>query len=243
MTDYQNYSLEKIKLLKYLTSCGIASRRDSFDMIKQGKICVNGKIINEPSYIIEEEDSVSINGKKISFQKKVYIILNKPKGYTCTNGDPHAELKAIDLIKIKERIFSVGRLDKESEGLIIFTNDGDYSNRLIHPSSSILKQYEVTLSGNLSTQSISALLRGIQDNGESLKAVSIKKLSNNKYLFTLSDGKNREIRRMIEFANLKIIKLKRINIGKLNLGSLHTGEWKQMSESEIQQSLSTNNLR
>jgi len=226
-----------VKLVKYIASCGIASRRNSFDMIRDGRVSVNDTIIVEPSYMVQESDSVSVNGKKVSLQSYVYIMLNKPRGYACTSSDPYADKKAIDLIKCSSRIFNVGRLDKDSEGLIIFTNDGDYANKLIHPSNSILKRYEVTTSSPIPKPKLDELIRGIKDEGEILKALSINEIAHNKYLFTLGEGKKREIRRMVTYAGEKVIKLVRISIGSLQLNSLKIGQWRHMTEKEIKQSL------
>ena len=233
-----NLDTEKIKfpirLVRYLALAGIASRRKSFDIIQSGKVQLNGETVTEPSKLVEKSDNIKIDGKTISLSKFVYIILNKPIGYTCTSADPHAEKKAIDLINLPQyRLFSVGRLDKNSEGLIIFTNDGEFADKIMHPRNNILKTYEVMVKHKLSETKISEILDGIQDDGETLKAVSIKPISNKKYIFVLNEGKKREIRRLVKYAQSDVVRLRRISIGNLQLNSLPTGKWKFIPNGNI----------
>ncbi|OGV19656.1 MAG: hypothetical protein A2X47_00520 [Lentisphaerae bacterium GWF2_38_69] len=227
-----------MKLLKLICLCGVGSRRSSFELIRQNKVSVNGKTVNEPSHIVQINDSVAVNDREISIEKYVYIALNKPRGYICTTSDPHADKKALDLINCPYRVFNVGRLDKDSEGLIIFTNDGDYANKLTHPSNSITKQYEVVTSTKIPASKLKKLLEGVFDQGELLKALFINEISDNKYIFTMGEGKKREIRRMIAFTGAEVRSLTRICIGSLKLGNLKTGHWKYMSDKEISMSLS-----
>ncbi len=223
-----------LRLVRYLALAGIASRRKSFDIILSGKVKVNDIIVNDPSLMISKADRIKINGKTISLSSFVYIILNKPKGYVCTNSDPYAEKKAIDLIDIPGyRLFSVGRLDKDSTGLIIFTNDGKFSDRLMHPSNNILKTYEITVKNELSKSKIHEMLNGVLESGEMLKAISIKQKAPKKYFFILNEGKKREIRRLVKHANSKVISLNRISIGNLKLGNLKQGKWKYITPEEI----------
>jgi len=223
-----------IKLVKFVASAGVASRRKSFEMIMSGMISINGVTVNEPSTLVCENDLVEYKGKKLAVTRYVYIALNKPRGYVCTNDDPFAEKKALDLIEIPNiRLFSVGRLDKNSEGLIIFTNDGDFANSLSHPSNMVMKRYLVSIDGKLRTNDISNIKSGIFDNGEILKAHSVEYLSDNKYLFTLYEGKNREIRRLIEAFQLKVKRLKRISIGNLKIDGITVGKWKYIDKNSI----------
>ena len=223
-----------MRLVKYLAQAGIASRRKSFDIIQSGKVKVNGQIMTEPSAFINKSDSIKVNNKTISLSDFVYIILNKPVGYTCTNSDPHAAKKAIDLINLPQyRLFSAGRLDKDSEGLIIFTNDGAFSDKIMHPSNNILKTYEVSVKYKLSKTKIEEMLKGIKDSGETLRAVSIKTVTSKKYIFTLNEGKKREIRRLVKFTNSEVTSLKRLSIGKIKLVDLPSGKWKYISRELI----------
>lgn len=226
-----------IKLVKYISASGIASRRNSFDLIKIGKVTVNGIVVEEPSYPVLETDKITVNGDEVSPENFVYIMLNKPQGYTCTNSDPHADKKAIDLINCPYRLFSAGRLDKESEGLLIFTNDGNYADKLIHPRNGILKRYEVITSNRIPESKLEELLNGIIDEGEILKAHFIKQITNKEYIFTLNEGKKREIRRMVRYSGTRVVNLTRISIGSLKLGTLKSGEWKYMTPHDIESSL------
>ena len=233
---------EKISLSKYLSVCGTASRRKSCDLIKQGKVQVNRQVITEPGYKISPQDEVIFAGKQVLSQEKVYIMLNKPRGYICTSDDPHAPKKAIDLIKMPPeqaniRIFSAGRLDKDSEGLLIFTNDGDYAEKIMHPKHEIMKNYQVKTISEIPDKILDKLQRGINDDNEFLKAHKIKKEGNCLYTFILNEGKKREIRRMVKFAGTGIRSLRRIALGALTLGELKNGEWKYLTPEEIKKTL------
>ena len=234
---------KKISLSKYLSVCGTASRRKSSDLIKQGKVRVNQEIIKEPGYKISSDDKVFFDGKQVLSQEKVYIMLNKPRGYICTSDDPHAPLKALDLIKLPPeqsniRLFSAGRLDKDSEGLLIFTNDGDYVEKIMHPKYEILKNYQVTTDSEIQDNVLEKLRKGINDDNQFLKAHKIKKEGNCLYTFILNEGKKREIRRMVKFAGTEVKSLKRIALGALTLGNLESGKWKYLTPEDINKTLS-----
>ncbi|MFA7184186.1 MAG: pseudouridine synthase [Victivallales bacterium] len=229
---------EKTSLSKYLSLCGVASRRKSCELIKQGKVLVNRLPVVEPGFKISPDDEVVCNGKKIFFQKKIYILLNKPRGFICTADDPHAPQKAVDLIKLPPehsdiRIFSAGRLDKDSEGLLIFTNDGDYAEKIMHPRYGILKTYEVKTAAEIPAEILNRLRGGITDDGELLHPEEITREEKCRYTFILNEGKKREIRRMVNFAGTQVTSLKRVALGKLKLGNLKPGQWKYLTEEEV----------
>lgn len=227
-----------LRLVKYLSLAGIASRRKSFEIIQAGSIKINGKEVLDPCTLITENDHITINNKKLSLNNYVYIMLNKPVAYVCSNFDSHADKLAISLIKpIGCRLFSVGRLDKNSEGLIIFTNDGDYANAISHPKNNILKTYEVILKYPIDKKAMLIMRNGIYDAGEFLKPISVKHISDKKYCFVLNEGKKREIRRLLKKVGAQIVKLRRIAIGNLKLGNLPLGKWKVLSASEIAKSI------
>ena len=203
---------------------------------------VNQEIVKEPGLKISSKDKVVYADEQVLSQKKVYIMLNKPRAYICTNEDPYAPLKAVDLIKLPQeqasiRLFSAGRLDKDSEGLLIFTNDGDYVEKIMHPKYEILKNYQVTTTSEILDNVLEKLRRGIDDNYEFLKAHKIKKEGNCLYTFILNEGKKREIRRMIRFAGTEIRTLKRISLGSLTLGTLESGKWKYLTPEDIKKTL------
>ncbi|MCF7791445.1 MAG: rRNA pseudouridine synthase [Victivallales bacterium] len=227
-----------IKLIKFLTSSGIASRRKSFELILKGRISVNGIIVKEPSMLINSEVKVKFDNKLVTIQKPVYIKLNKPPGYTCTNSDPYADKKAVDLITVPDtRLFSIGRLDKNSEGLILFTNDGVFANRLMHPKNQITKTYFVTLEKELTFRNIIEITEGIIDSGETLKALKVEKIAPAKYKFILNEGKKREIRRLVKRFKNNVVELKRVAIGNLRLQDLPEGKWKYLTPSELNKAL------
>ncbi|MCP3965174.1 MAG: rRNA pseudouridine synthase [Lentisphaerae bacterium] len=230
-----------MNLTKYLSSCGVDSRRKCAELIKGGNVAVNGSVVIQPATVVNESDQVAVNGKNVAIPSKVYIMLNKPPGYTCTNADPFATHKAIDLIQLqgKEsgiRLFSAGRLDKESEGLLIFTNDGDYVEQLTHPSKEISKEYIVTVNHEITQQKLSELHKGIKDDGEFLKPVSIKLIKPKTYSFILNEGKKREIRRMVRYAETRTVKLRRIAIGQLQM-DIAPGKWRHLNSADIKKSL------
>jgi len=224
-----------ISLSHFLSSSGVASRRKSTDLIKQGFVFVNKQKEISPGYKVQEQDVVEYKNKIISISEKVYIMLNKPVGYICTADDPYADKTIFDLIDIKDvRLFSVGRLDKNSEGLLLLTNDGDFSNKIMHPSNNIIKEYIIETNDFISKEIIQELEKGIKDEGDILRAIKIKRVGLNRYSFSLNEGKKREIRRMITYAGLKTINLKRIKIGSLDLGNLEIGKWKYLSKNYLQ---------
>ena len=200
---------DKIRLVKFIAASGAASRRKAGDLVKAGKITVNGKICTDPSLGIDREDKVALDGKILAAEEvKYYIALNKPVGYTCSNSDSHADKLAVDLIKTPTpaRLYSAGRLDRDSEGLIIFSNDGDFVAKLTHPSFQVLKRYIVETDIELNSSIIERLTNGIIDDGEKLHADKIEKIAPRKYRFTLNEGKKREIRRKIVYRTNGFVK-------------------------------------
>ncbi|MDD5727221.1 MAG: pseudouridine synthase [Victivallales bacterium] len=234
--------ITKSGLSKYLSVCGIASRRKSCEMIRNGMVAVNGEIIREPGFKISSADEVSCNGQVLQIPGKLYIMLNKPVGYLCTSDDPHASRKAIDLIKLPPgtaavRLFSAGRLDKDSEGLLIFTNDGEYAERIMHPRYGVLKRYRVITDAGIPEPELERLRHGISDGNEVLRPEKIIRTGRCRYLFILNEGRKREIRRLVKSAGTAVKTLKRIMLGSLKLGNLPSGKWRCLSPDDIKASL------
>ena len=226
-----------VNLTKYLSSSGAASRRHSAELIKAGKVTLNGKTETNPGTRVLPGDSVLLEGRKIepkSRSERHYIMLNKPRGYVCTSEDVHAAKKAVDLIRTGDgaRLFSAGRLDKNSEGLILFSDDGDFVEQLTHPSHEIEKTYEVSTDAPLTESDVRRLLRGIADAGDLLRALAVNRLGPCKYELVLGEGKNREIRRMMDALGRTTKRLKRTAVGLLRLGGLDVGEWRELTERE-----------
>lgn len=236
----------EMALGKFLSTCGVASRRHAVELVKEGKVTVNGQVELNPARRVTEQDTVLFQGKKVAQPaKRHYIMLHKPRGYVCTADDPHAKKKALDLIQHPDhpRLFSAGRLDKDSEGMLIFSDDGDLVNRMTHPSGGIQKIYEVSTDYELTPRDIEKLTKGIVDKGERLRALSIQYLYGNKYEFILGEGKNREIRRLLASVRNTALRLKRVAIGGLSLGVLPCGKWRELTKKEIESIFTTPRAR
>ena len=175
-------------------------------------------------------------GPPLESREKIYVALNKPRGYMCTASDPHADKTVFDLVEIPgERLFTVGRLDLDSEGLVILTNDGAYAERVAHPKHGVLKRYEVETARAVSDADLKTMRRGVEDEGEFLKPVSVERLKSKnggKLLFVMSEGKKREIRRLVAATGNRVRSLKRLSVGNLELGNLPKGRWRRLSPQE-----------
>ncbi len=231
------------RLQKYMARCGVASRRKCEELILSGKVKVNNKIVNELGVKINSEvDIVSYEGTVIRpEEKKVYIMLNKPEGYITSVKDEKGRKTILDLVKVNERIYPIGRLDYDSSGLILLTNDGEIYNKIIHPRVKVGKKYIVLCKGEFTKDELTRFEKGI-DIGGYITAKSkiniIDKEKNNDGINTLveiiiHEGKNRQIRRMCEALNHKVISLKRIAIGDIKLGYLKKGEWRNLTDDEL----------
>ncbi len=230
---------EKIRLQKYMSECGAASRRASEELIKAGKVKVNGRKASLGDKINAKRDIVTVSGKRISLEKNtVTIMLNKPRGYITTVSDELGRKTVMDLVgDINERIYPVGRLDKDSQGMLIMTNDGELANYLMHPSNNIKKRYIVTVKGNSNDEAVEKLRNGVLIDGVKTAPAMINILeskSDRQMIdFTLAEGKNREIRKMCSEVGLEIMRLKRVAIGDLKLENLPIGKWRQLSDNEV----------
>ncbi|HBP07376.1 MAG TPA: pseudouridine synthase [Lentisphaeria bacterium] len=224
------------RLVKFLSAAGVASRRAAGDLVKAGRIAVNGRTIHEPGFRILPADTVTLDGRPVEPAGRFhYIMLNKPRGYVCTNADPHAPRKAVDLIRLDPpvRLFSAGRLDKESEGMILFSNDGDYVARLTHPRYEIRKTYLVRVTREFTEPELTRIRTGITDGGEHLRVISIAPAGNCLYRIVLNEGKKREIRRLTAAVGSPTLELRRIRIGGLALGDLPQGAFRELTPEEV----------
>lgn len=231
--------MSMIRLQKILADAGIASRRKSEEYIKKGLVKVNGKIIKELGVKIDQDkDKIEFKGKIVKSKKEeyVYIILNKPAGYvsTCKKGKERGRI-VLDLIEKKKmlRLWPIGRLDKDSEGLLILTNDGELTNKLTHPKFEKEKEYEVEVNNPLDKEFLIKMQRGVRINGYKTRPAKTNQIGKNKFKIIIKEGKKRQIRKMCEILEYKVVKLKRIRIGKLRLGNLKKGEWKVLKKIEI----------
>ena len=220
--------MEFVRLQKLISHYGYSSRRKAEELIMSGRVRVNGRIIGELGMKVPEHSVIEIDGQIINRNiPAVYLMLNKPAGYICSRRDPFNRKNIYSLLAEEYNnlgIFSVGRLDLMSEGLILMTNDGHFSYSISHPSNKILKKYEVTADKDIPYKSIAAWKNGIYINGIEYNIANFKKITSRKVVLSLYEGKNREIRRLFEKLKITIVKLKRIAIGSLELGDLPSGD-------------------
>jgi 23S rRNA pseudouridine2605 synthase len=226
------------RLQKYLAQAGLDSRRKCEELILLGLVSVNGKTVEKlPAFVDPDSDVVTVEGRKIKTRQKVYYLLNKPKNVVCTNKDPQGRKKAIDLIDSKERIFCVGRLDADTTGLIILTNDSELTNRLTHPRYKVPKTYIVTVKGIIQSKTLEKLQKGIwlaegKTAGASVKILN-KSHTETLLEITIKQGLNRQIRRMLAKLKLPVKSLKRTKIGKISIKNLGSGRARPLTNSEI----------
>ncbi len=227
------------RLQKYLARCGIASRRKCELLITEGKIKVNGEFITELGFKIDpDKDEVIYNGKSIKDEeKKKYIMLNKPLNTISSAKDERGRTTVVDLINIPERIYPIGRLDFDTTGMLLLTNDGEVFNSIMHPSRKIGKVYEAKIKGNPTTEEIEKFCNGvIIDDYKTAKAkFEVLKRGNDysEVRITIHEGKNRQVRKMCDAIGHKVVKLKRVAIGDLKLGKLKNGEWRELTKKEF----------
>lgn len=231
--------MEEERLQKYIARCGISSRRKAEDLILNGCVKVNGVVVTElGTKINPEKDVVFVDNKKISETEGfIYIKLYKPEGYVTTVKDQFGRKTVIDLINITERIYPIGRLDYNTSGLLLLTNDGDLANKLMHPKYHIYKTYIAEVEGRISDEAVMRLKSGviIEDYKTAPARVDIVKISVNSSIVQVSiyEGKNRQVRKMLDAVGHTVRTLKRISFGKINLGDLKPGAWVHLNEEEI----------
>ena len=229
----------KVRLQKLLADAGVASRRASEQLILDGKVAVNGEVIRLlGSKADADTDRVTVEGRPIRARARRYVALNKPSGIICSRRDER-DRKVVGSLLPKEwdDLYPVGRLDRDSEGLLLLTNDGEFCLRLTHPRFGILKCYIVTVAGKLDHSILRRMTAGISSQGEELKAHSARLISANASHsmaeIELAEGRNREVRRMFEVAGFTVVRLVRIKIGPLPLGELPTGRWRVLTAAEV----------
>lgn len=228
-----------IRLDKHLSNLGVCSRRDVKQLLVHENVTVNGKRVRESGTRIDpQRDVVELNGKRIRQKQFLYYMLNKPKGIISTTSDEFNRKNVTALIPSKERIYPVGRLDKDTTGLILLTNDGDLTNRLIHPKYHIYKVYHLTLNGIPNAAQLKAFRTGVllDDGITSPAKVRILKQGRNRSLVevTLYEGRNRQIRRMCETVGLKLLDLERVQFGPIHIDKLHHGQYRELTQNEIE---------
>lgn len=229
-----------MRINKYIARCGEASRRAADELIQRGKVSVNGKVLKEPGYDVQEGDEVRLFGRVITPEtKNVYYLLNKPIGYVTTTMDKEGRPTVLDLVQAEGiRLFPVGRLDYNTSGLLILTNDGDLSNRLMHPSKEFPKTYRVRAAGTVTLNDIRKLENGVDIGGFITSKAEAKLVRHDKNStivdLTIHEGKNRQVRRMFDALGYPVQELERIGLGNLVIGRLATGSYRKLSKEEVE---------
>jgi 23S rRNA pseudouridine2605 synthase len=228
-----------MRLVQFVSRSGVCSRRNASVLIKNGEVFVNNLVCIDPAYVTQETDVVTYqNNVLTTHQELLYLMLNKPKGVICASSSPHEETTVIDLVKKEfedDRLYPIGRLDKDSTGLILITNDGDLAHKLSHPKFEIQKKYLVKLSRSLDQFDEEDLLAGImlEDGLSKFDAITFPTNSQRTMIVTLHSGKNRIIRRMFAHFAYEVVNLHRISVDFLELGNLTEGQWRKLTEDEI----------
>tara|TARA_B110000263_G_C15218908_1_gene468902 strand:+ start:180 stop:902 length:723 start_codon:yes stop_codon:yes gene_type:complete len=223
-----------IRLNKFIAKSGLCSRREADIFINKGRVSVNDIIIKKMGTLVNKNDLVKVDNKRIFPEKKIYILLNKPKDFITTNKDTHNRKIVINLIKgVKERIFPVGRLDRKTTGLLLLTNDGELSKKLIHPSHKIKKIYSIELDKPITKNDFNKIKEGIEIDDEKINFDKITLINNKELGVEIHIGKNRIIRKIFESLNYKVLKLDRVMFGPLTKKDLPRGKWKFLNQKEL----------
>jgi len=236
-TSHQKPEIGDMPLNKFIAHCGVCSRRDAAELVKLGKVKVNNEPITEPGHKVSAKDEIKVNGKKISLAKNlVYILLNKPKDYITTTDDPQKRKTVLDLIKLKERIYPVGRLDRNTSGVLLLTNDGELSQKLTHPSHEVKKIYHVTLNRPLDKKDFDQVLKGIklEDGPASVDVLAYADIKDKTQLgVEIHSGRNRIVRRIFEHLGYDVKNLDRVMFAGLTKKNVERGKWRFLSEKEV----------
>lgn len=228
-----------LRLQKYLADCGVASRRKSEELIEQGKVKVNGRVAQIGDKVNPKKDDITVSGKKIVKTKSyTYIMLHKPRGFITTMNDEMGRKCVAELVKdVGARVYPVGRLDRESEGLLLMTNDGEFANAMTHPTKHVPKTYRVTVRPSVTDEQITALMTGIVIEDRMTAPAEVRVITKEEGRVVLEivlyEGRNRQIRKMCEALGLEVARLKRTAVGSVKLGMLPQGKWRELKEDEV----------
>lgn len=229
----------KIRLQKFLSEAGVASRRKAETMIENGEVKVNGVKARIGDCVDPKKDTVTVKGKKVMRETIMrYVLLNKPRGFVTTNHDEMGRKCVAELVSdINERVYPVGRLDRNSEGALLLTNDGEFANAMMHPSHHVPKTYRVTVRPSVNEDQLTKLATGVEIDGRMTAPADVRVVTKEEGRVVLEivlyEGRNREIRRMCEAVELEVARLRRIAIGNLKLGMLQQGQWRDLTEQEV----------
>lgn len=240
---------DRIRLQKYLSMCAVASRRKAEELIAQGKVKVNGKVAEIGDKVSPKHDTVTVSGKKITARKENhYIMLHKPRGFITTMDDEMGRKCVAELVRdVGARVYPVGRLDKDSEGLLLMTDDGEFANRMTHPSKLVPKTYRVTVRPDVTEDMLTAFATGIEIDGRMTAPADahvIEKQENRVVMeIVLYEGRNRQIRKMCEALGLEVARLKRTSVGSIKLGMLQPGKWRELTQDEVHKLMVSSGMR
>ena len=228
------------RLQRFLASCGLGSRRACEDLIRAGRVSVNGGIVTEMGVSVRpDHDTVLVDGKPVRPQSLIYLAVNKPRGVVCTSSDPDGRRTVLDLLpEFSERLYTVGRLDYDSEGLILVTNDGEFANLLMHPRHHVPKVYRVWSARPLLAEEMRRMLHGMTLEGERMRMLEIREAGRStngaRYHVVLGEGKKRQIRRMFRAADARVLRLQRVEIGSIGLGNVPLGGHRPLTSAEVE---------
>ena len=221
-----------MRLNSFLAHAGVASRRKADELIKSGRVTVNGAL-GQLNSDVSANDRIKVDGQWIKLEQHRYILLNKPAGYITTLKDEKGRRKVVDLIDIKERIVPVGRLDYDTTGVLLLTNDGELANRLMHPSYEVDKVYEATVTGDIKPDKLRALSQGVElDDGKTAPA-TVRQISEDKIELTIHEGRKHQVKRMLAAVDMKIKRLHRSKYGPFDIKGLKPGEWRDLNPEEL----------
>jgi len=223
----------QVRVQKIISNAGYCARRKAEELIRQGSVKVNDKAINLGEKADPKEDKITVNGIEIKIEKRIYLLFNKPAGYITTLDDPLNRKTIFDIINIKERIFPVGRLDNDTSGLLLLTNDGDFANKIMHPRYEIEKTYRVKIDGELKDSDIKKLENGIIVDGKKTWPASISGIKPDIFDITIHEGRNRIVRKMMSALGYDVLSLKRIAIGDIKINGLQSGRYRNLTPGEI----------
>ncbi len=226
------------RLNKYLAHAGLGSRRHCEELIRAGRVSIDGRPVRDLGTRVGPEQTVAVDGAPVRAERHVYWLVNKPRGYLCTNHDPAGRPRAVDLVPhVPQRVYTVGRLDEDSEGLLLLTNDGELANRLMHPRYGVEKTYLVQVAGAPTRDELQQLLKGVWLSDGHVRARRVRRLrpqGESTWLhIVLSEGKNREVRRMLAKLGHKVLRLRRVAIGAIELGRLRSGKSRPLIGREL----------
>ena len=230
---------DRIRLQKYLSMCAVASRRKAEELIAQGKVKVNGKVAQIGDKVSPRHDTVTVSGKKITAgRKNIYIMLHKPRGFITTMEDDRGRRCVAQLVSdVGTRVYPVGRLDKDSEGLLLMTNDGEFANFMTHPSKHVPKTYRVTVRPDITAEQLDMIRNGIEIDGRMTAPAEARIIDKQEgrvvIEIVLREGRNRQIRKMCDAIGVETARLKRTAVGSVKLGMLPQGKWRELKEDEV----------